>query len=890
MPRLIKDGSKNRIAHRDLKAENVLLSSDESIRQTLLKVSDFGLSCYFKPNQIFTDKVGTFTHMSPEVGDEADEMVFLRRAAALLGSDVPEAARQDPGKAAFAEATRLLMAVVGFICEGHCPPMLRGNVVTRGPYLPAWSGMVPHIMLRDWFDANDASSVVNFFGSAWLRKAFEAADRSRRGQFVALLSRAAYAEVLRPGVRALRAPWQKVFESFPELGIFRALLTHVRRRLWEDARDRSRSRSRERKPKPEPKNEKKQEGVRFIVKNAGNLPASELEEHFQSFGKVLSCNVLIDKRTKKSRGVAFDWVLHETHICGHMKLEVTLAEVKQEKEEDEDRKREERVEERTELHGSRSRVEKEQRMSRTLGGVATLSERGEERLVPSHWHKRWRNQLFEFLPRGPSGPTPWGDPRVTAICAAMWTEVAEHAARTGDRTDREKIFVGGLPHHCTLDMLTAHFGKYGRITDAVVMADKATGKPRGFGFVVFEHISCVEAAIRDYGKHAIDGKWVDVKRATPQECQRNAVDLPGQGDKMMSHRGRHPILILSELYTSSCDVWACGVILYNLMSGGIPFGTEEEIKAVRIPLGKQWCDASQDVVGFLKKLLSRPAHRPPAKLALQDQTGDPFFQKHLPKPEMPTLRFGLLDDLRTFRSQNKLKRSSLTTIASMLAEEHVQAARDMFISMDTDGDGLLCVAEVEKRLRKQREQGILEKDVTRREVERIFRDFDSSLAGSSKDFTYTEFLAATFNRKACLTDAVVQEAFKILDKNNDGSIDLDELSSGRTLGHIPIEELQQILEDMDQNGDKQIDLQEFKDRSCKDIAEASLPGGCGDAVEHRSNACKYHGIIEDTYCQRGARTLCERGHQQCQHLSRRSPAWRDDLFGVDSFSISFPCQ
>jgi len=558
-----------------------------------------------------------------EVGDEADEMVFLRRAAALLGSDVPEAARQDPGKAAFAEATRLLMAVVGFICEGHCPPMLRGNVVTRGPYLPAWSGMVPHIMLRDWFDANDASSVVNFFGSAWLRKAFEAADRSRRGQFVALLSRAAYAEVLRPGVRALRAPWQKVFESFPELGIFRALLTHVRRRLWEDARDRSRSRSRERKPKPEPKNEKKQEGVRFIVKNAGNLPASELEEHFQSFGKVLSCNVLIDKRTKKSRGVAFvamlpeghydgrpiteegmkDWVLHETHICGHMKLEVTLAEVKQEKEEDEDRKREERVEERR-----RSRVEKEQRMSRTLGGVATLSERGEERLVPSHWHKRWRNQLFEFLPRGPSGPTPWGDPRVTAICAAMWTEVAEHAARTGDRTvqealslfqepasetprwsfipaaellliigegivglsalgvfvwpqwqdpvpprstqdiialaipcfaqpfvaaaaappqptpgmpkgssDREKIFVGGLPHHCTLDMLTAHFGKYGRITDAVVMADKATGKPRGFGFVVFEHISCVEAAIRDYGKHAIDGKWVDVKRATPQD-------------------------------------------------------------------------------------------------------------------------------------------------------------------------------------------------------------------------------------------------------------------------------------------------------------------------------------------------------------------------------------
>ncbi|CAE8641862.1 unnamed protein product, partial [Polarella glacialis] len=49
------------------------------------------------------------------------------------------------------------------------------------------------------------------------------------------------------------------------------------------------------------------------------------------------------------------------------------------------------------------------------------------------------------------------------------------------------------------------------------MMDKLTGKPRGFGFVVFETVEMVDAVLSDYGKHRIDGKWVDVKRATPQD-------------------------------------------------------------------------------------------------------------------------------------------------------------------------------------------------------------------------------------------------------------------------------------------------------------------------------------------------------------------------------------
>ncbi|CAE8638381.1 unnamed protein product, partial [Polarella glacialis] len=60
------------ICHRDLKSENLLLSESgpfggAGANNNCLKVADFGLSCIFKPKQIFTAMVGTPSHMAPEV-------------------------------------------------------------------------------------------------------------------------------------------------------------------------------------------------------------------------------------------------------------------------------------------------------------------------------------------------------------------------------------------------------------------------------------------------------------------------------------------------------------------------------------------------------------------------------------------------------------------------------------------------------------------------------------------------------------------------------------------------------------------------------------------------------------------------------------------------------
>eukprot|EP00931_Biecheleriopsis_adriatica_P056332 TRINITY_DN33380_c0_g2_i1.p1 TRINITY_DN33380_c0_g2~~TRINITY_DN33380_c0_g2_i1.p1 ORF type:complete len:654 (-),score=122.55 TRINITY_DN33380_c0_g2_i1:195-2156(-) len=61
---------RNWICHRDLKSENLLLLHPgpfTGLGSNLLKLADFGLSCFFKKGEILVSNVGTPSHMAPEV-------------------------------------------------------------------------------------------------------------------------------------------------------------------------------------------------------------------------------------------------------------------------------------------------------------------------------------------------------------------------------------------------------------------------------------------------------------------------------------------------------------------------------------------------------------------------------------------------------------------------------------------------------------------------------------------------------------------------------------------------------------------------------------------------------------------------------------------------------
>lgn len=96
----------------------------------------------------------------------------------------------------------------------------------------------------------------------------------------------------------------------------------------------------------------------------------------------------------------------------------------------------------------------------------------------------------------------------------MGSKLKSDNPHTGDGASPGKIFIGGLAKDTTYATFNKHFGKYGEIVDSVIMKDRFTGQPRGFGFITYADPSVVDKVIED--SHVINGKQVEIKRTIPK--------------------------------------------------------------------------------------------------------------------------------------------------------------------------------------------------------------------------------------------------------------------------------------------------------------------------------------------------------------------------------------
>lgn len=80
-----------------------------------------------------------------------------------------------------------------------------------------------------------------------------------------------------------------------------------------------------------------------------------------------------------------------------------------------------------------------------------------------------------------------------------------------------KLFVGNLSFNTTENDLQDAFAAHGTVTEANLMMDRTTNRPRGFGFVTMSSAEEAQKAIAALNGAQMDGRALTVNVARPRE-------------------------------------------------------------------------------------------------------------------------------------------------------------------------------------------------------------------------------------------------------------------------------------------------------------------------------------------------------------------------------------
>jgi len=286
---------------------------------------------------------------------------------------------------------------------------------------------------------------------------------------------------------------------------------------------------------------------------------------------------------------------------------------------------------------------------------------------------------------------------------------------------------------------------------------------------------------------------------------------PGQ---VLSTRAGTPYYVAPQVlqgkYDHMCDLWSVGVIMYILLCGYPPFygRTDHEVLS-KVRRGKfvfedkDWGRVSADAKHFIRMLLQMsPKDRYTAPKALNHK----WIVHTAPRASAAPIKANptLVDNLRSFRSQNKLKKAALQIIATQLDDASIRGLRDTFTALDSNGDGLLTCTEIKNGLEKA---GVRK---TASDLELICDGIDTDGSGV---IDYTEFLAAALDKRSYLSEQACWTAFKVFDLDGDDKISLEEIramledeAGGEA---VASERAAEVLKCVDRNGDGEIDFKEF---------------------------------------------------------------------------------
>ena len=276
--------------------------------------------------------------------------------------------------------------------------------------------------------------------------------------------------------------------------------------------------------------------------------------------------------------------------------------------------------------------------------------------------------------------------------------------------------------------------------------------------------------------------------------------------------------VIKEKYDFECDEWACGVMMYILLTGEPPFlgNNEDEIFSnvlnnqlnLNHPKLKNVTDNCKDLI---KKLLIKNADK---RILAADALKHPFFNTGInignllmgKFKENETILRGMLRRNLTGKKSAKFKEVVIAYISLNFCDQDVEKkARKIFMEMSVGkGKHFLITKDIFVLKMEQ-----ICKDLNKNEIEELFDKMDDNKTGNIE---YEELIRALTDKEKLLSDKNLKEAFSFFDKDNNGSISWNEIAEIiYPEGDIPKNTIKEFLKEIGQKDENmKMDYYDFK--------------------------------------------------------------------------------
>ena len=260
--------------------------------------------------------------------------------------------------------------------------------------------------------------------------------------------------------------------------------------------------------------------------------------------------------------------------------------------------------------------------------------------------------------------------------------------------------------------------------------------------------------------------------------------------------------ILQGSYSEKCDIWSAGVILYILLSGDPPFNGPSDIAIYKkiaqmdfdFPEAK-WANISDEAKDLIKHMIAPENERYNARQVMEHKWMNIVNQDNL-----ANLNFDP-SFLVNYAKSNIFKKMTLLFIASRLEDNEINHLKKLFEAFNLQKDGQISYQELKKGLKELKCCRISDEELCE-----LFKSIDVDQNGK---IDYTEFLAATIQKKIYLQEEKLFEAFCKFDKDDCGKIKKEELMSVLNADPQQEGEIEKIIKEVDKTGEGSIDYKEF---------------------------------------------------------------------------------